>query len=65
MPICFTLLACPLRIFTALRETLNVFAKIRINSSFAAPSTGGAPTRTRNAPLCSPATSLRDDRGTT
>lgn len=65
MPICFNLPLCPLTIFTALRETLNVFAKILINSSFAAPSTGGAAIRTRKAPLCSPTTSLRDARGTT
>jgi|GEM_PF-3442116 len=62
---CFNLLFCPLTIITALLDTLNAFANTTVNFLFAAPSTGGAETRTRNAPLCSPATSFREDRGTT
>ena len=39
---CFRRPVCPLRIVTALRETLNALARTRISSSLAAPSTGGA-----------------------
>src|SRR6185295_812379 len=46
-------------------ETLNLFARNLTSSRFAAPSTGGAATRTRSVPSCRPATSLRDARGTT
>jgi hypothetical protein len=65
MLICFTFPVWPLTIVTELRETLKVFARTRINSSLAAPSTGGAAILTRNEPLYSPTTSLLDDRGTT
>ncbi len=62
---CFARPRTPLTILTLRFETLNVFARIAINSSFAAPSTGRAATRTRNESLCIPAISLRDDPGTT
>jgi len=62
---CFKRLFCPLTMLTALRETLKAFASTWVNSLLAAPSTGGDETRTRSEPLCSPATSLRDERGTT
>src|SRR5688572_2062054 len=51
LPILLTFFArprAPLTILTLLFETLNFFARIRINSSLAAPSTGRAATLTRS-----------------
>ena len=56
---------CPALISTALRETPSAFARTAMSSRLAAPSTGAAASRTRKPPLCSPAISLRDARGTT
>ena len=61
----FSFAACPPVIAIALRGTPNARAKRRTSSSLAAPSTGGAAIRTRNAPSCSPTSSLREARGTT
>ncbi len=63
--ICFVFEVCPLKISTALLETLNFFAKTFINSAFAAPSTGSEAILIFNAPLKSPTISLFDARGTT
>jgi hypothetical protein len=61
----FDLLRSPDSIWTSLRATENSLASSFINSTFAAPSTGAAEMRTRNAPACSPMISLREARGTT
>src|SRR6266700_7740965 len=52
-------------ISTAARGIFKARAMVPINSSLAAPSTGAAAIRTRKAPSCSPAISLREARGTT
>ena len=62
---CLSLEAWPLVIYTSRAATPRARASVRTNSSFAAPSTGGAATRTRRVPACSPATPLREARGTT
>ena len=54
----------PETISTAFCGNLKIFARVRTNSRFAAPATGGAAIRIRNAPSCSPTISLRDARGT-
>jgi hypothetical protein len=46
-------------------ETPKARARVRNSAELAAPSTGGAVSRTRNAPSCSPTISLREERGTT
>lgn len=56
---------CPDRISTALRATPKTSARVRMSSSLAAPSTGGAAILTLSAPSCSPTTLLFDARGTT
>jgi hypothetical protein len=61
----FDLEAGPETISTFDRFTFSTLAKNRINSSFAAPSTGGAATRTFTAPSSSPAICVREARGTT
>ena len=55
----------PLVISIACRGTFKARASMPINSSFAAPLTGGAATRTRKAPSYSPAKPLREARSTT
>src|SRR5436305_5788221 len=57
--------AWPLLISTSRAGTPNSFDRNFISASLAAPSTGGAATRTRSAPSCSPAASVFDARGTT
>ncbi len=55
----------PLRISTSLFATPKYFASTRTNSSFAAPSTGGAEILTLKFPSCSPTISDFEARGTT
>jgi len=55
----------PLRMRMALLVTASVFARKRVSSALASPSTGGAVMRMRMASPCWPAISVREARGCT
>src|SRR5438552_16568573 len=61
----FVLEPLPEIISTAPDETPKARANNRTSAKLAAPSTGGAASRTHNAPSCSPTISVREERGTT
>ncbi len=63
MAICFFRLEDPDTSSTDLRGTLKRFARNRMSSSLAAPSTGGAFTRILIASPCRPTTSVLAARG--